>query len=165
MGWLFFTKKFTLYHHRCLYRSLVNWIAQPQFPDSCEYGFVFMVLYINIFCSSFIYFLIQVCKSKHLYINKKIIVKKFSFLILFFLFAGCDRLADYNGNSHINGKVPPVTIIAMDTISKSVLFRDGDNKVFTITDNSTTRAICKSLHVGDTIRLDYQVTSVSGNIK
>lgn len=90
-------------------------------------------------------------------------MKKILFLLLFLLFVGCDRIADYNGNSHINGKRPPVIIIAIDTISKSVLFRDGDNTIFTITDNSTTRAICKSLKVGDTIRLDVQVHSTSGN--
>jgi len=75
-------------------------------------------------------------------------VKNFIFILLLFLI-GC---TDYNGNSYINSKKSPVVIIAMDTCTKAVLFRDGDNTVFTITDNSTTKAICKSLKVGDTIR-------------
>jgi hypothetical protein len=41
----------------------------------------------------------------------------------------------------------------MDTVTKSVVFRDANNTVFTITDNSTTKAFCKSLKVGDTIRI------------
>ena len=77
-------------------------------------------------------------------------MKKIALILLFFLMTGC---ADYNGNSYINSKKPPVYIIAMDTVGKSVVFRDGNNTVFTITDNTTTRAFCKSLKVGDTVRL------------
>lgn len=63
---------------------------------------------------------------------------------------GCDT--NYKPNYQINGRKPPIVVIAIDTITNSVIFRDGNNKVFTIYNNPTTKAISNSLKVGDTIR-------------
>lgn len=71
--------------------------------------------------------------------------------IIFLLLIGCD--VNYRPNNLINKRKPPVTVIAIDTATNSVLFRDGDNKVFTIFDNPTTKSITKSLKIGDTVRL------------
>lgn len=71
-------------------------------------------------------------------------------IIIFFLFfLGCH----YNPNSRINKRTPPVVVVAIDTSYTSVVLRDGDNKVFTIYNNSTTNAISESLKKGDTVRL------------
>jgi hypothetical protein len=72
-------------------------------------------------------------------------------IIVFLLLMGCDT--NYKPNIQINSRKAPIVVIAIDTVSKSVLMRDGDNQVFTIYDNPTTEAITKSLKVGDTIRL------------
>lgn len=74
------------------------------------------------------------------------------FLILFFLILfSCD--INYKPNYQINNRKPPIIVIAIDTATNSVLMRDGDNKVFTIYNNATTKAITKSLTIGDTLRL------------
>ena len=79
-------------------------------------------------------------------------MKKF-FLLLFFLFIlGCDD--GYQPNFQINVRRPPITIIAIDTTTNSVLMRDGNNKVFTIYGNPTTFAMSSSLKVGDTVRIN-----------
>ena len=78
------------------------------------------------------------------------IVKKF-LIILFFLLISCD--IKYKPNYQINNRKPPITVIAIDSATKSVLMRDGDNHVFTIYNNPTTRAITGSLKVGDTLRV------------
>lgn len=76
------------------------------------------------------------------------------FLIIFlFLFLSCDFEIKYKPNYQINRRKPPITIIAIDSLTKSVLMRDGDNNVFTIYNNPTTRAITGSLNVGDTLRI------------
>lgn len=77
-------------------------------------------------------------------------MKKFIFVFLF-LFLSCDL--HYKPNYQINERNPPIVVIAIDTITNSVVMRDGDNKVFTIYNNPTTKAISKSLNVGDTLRL------------
>ena len=77
-------------------------------------------------------------------------MKKFLVLILFVLIS-CD--INYKPNYQINSRKPPIIVVAIDTITNSVLMRDGDNKVFTIYNNPTTKAITKSLNVGDTLRL------------
>lgn len=77
-------------------------------------------------------------------------MKKFLFLFFLILFS-CD--IHYKPNYQINERKPPIIVIAIDTITNSVLMRDGDNKVFTIYNNPTTKAITKSLKVGDTLRL------------
>lgn len=77
-------------------------------------------------------------------------MKKMLILILLFLFS-CDL--HYKPNYQINGRKPPIVVIAIDSTTNSVLMRDGDNKVFTIYNNPTTKAITKSLKVGDTLRL------------
>lgn len=64
---------------------------------------------------------------------------------------GCDT--HYKPNYQINNRKPPITVIAIDSATKSVMFRDADNHVFTIYDNPTTKAITNSLKVGDTIRI------------
>ena len=63
----------------------------------------------------------------------------------------CDT--HYKPNYQINSRKPPITVIAIDSITKSVIFRDADNHVFTIYNNPTTKAITTSLKVGDTVRL------------
>lgn len=75
--------------------------------------------------------------------------KVFCFLLLLFLIS-CN---DYKPNYQINSRRPPITIIAIDTVTKSVILRDGDNHVFTISNNTTTYAISKSLKKNDTLRL------------
>lgn len=60
---------------------------------------------------------------------------------------------NYKPNYQINGRKPPIIVIAIDSNTNSVIFRDGDNKVFTIYNNPTTKAISNSLKVGDTLRL------------
>lgn len=77
-------------------------------------------------------------------------MKKFIFL-LFLLFFSCD--INYKPNYQINSRKPPIIVIAIDSTTNSVIFRDGDNKVFTIYNNATTKAITNSLKVGDTLRL------------
>lgn len=77
-------------------------------------------------------------------------MKKF-LVILFFILISCD--INYKPNYQINNRKPPIIVIAIDTATNSVLMRDGDNKVFTIYNNATTKAITKSLNVGDTLRL------------
>ena len=77
-------------------------------------------------------------------------MKKFLFLLLLFLIS-CD--IHYKPNYQINDRKPPIIVIAVDTLTSSVLMRDGDNKVFTIYNNPTTKAITNSLKVGDTLRL------------
>jgi hypothetical protein len=75
-----------------------------------------------------------------------------NFLIIFlFSIIGCDT--HYKPNYQINSRRPPITVIAIDSITKSVIFRDADNHVFTIYNNPTTKAITTSLKVGDTVRL------------
>lgn len=71
------------------------------------------------------------------------------FLFLFLLFS-CDD--NFKPNVQINVRKSPIVIIAMDTTTNSVLMRDGNNEVFTIYDNATTKAITKSMKVGDTLR-------------
>jgi len=66
------------------------------------------------------------------------------------VFIGCDT--NYKPNFQINKRTPPIVIVAIDTATNSVVFRDGDNHAFTIYDNPTTKAITSSLKVGDTIR-------------
>jgi len=79
-------------------------------------------------------------------------VKKYLIIFLFlFLLFGCD--IKYKPNYQINNRKPPITIIAIDSITKAVVMRDGNNQVFTIYNNPTTRAISKSLKVGDTLRV------------
>lgn len=78
------------------------------------------------------------------------IVKKIFFIFLFLLFS-CD--IKYKPNFQINNRKPPITVIAIDSVTKSVLMRDGDNHVFTIYNNPTTRAITNSLKIGDTLRV------------
>ena len=70
-------------------------------------------------------------------------------LFTFFILFSCEN---YKNNIQINKRRPPVIVIAIDTVTSSVLMRDGDNSVFTLYDNPTTKAISKSRHVGDTIR-------------
>ncbi len=77
------------------------------------------------------------------------IVKKY-FLLFLLLIIGCDT--NFKPNVQINSRKPPIVVIAIDTVTSSVLMRDGNNEVFTIYDNPTTKAISKSLKVGDTIR-------------
>lgn len=86
-------------------------------------------------------------------------MKKIVFIFfLVLLLTGC---VDYKPNYQINTRKPPIIIIAIDSgKSKSVLMRDGDNKVFTIYDNATTQAITKSLKIGDTLRLPQSKKSV-----
>jgi len=62
----------------------------------------------------------------------------------------CD--INYQYNYQINNRKPPIVIVAIDTTTNTVLMRDGDNKIFTIYNNHTTKAIVKSLKPGDTIR-------------
>lgn len=83
---------------------------------------------------------------------KKIIIYTVLLLFLFLLF-GCN--INFRKNSEINKRKPPIVIVAIDSLSKNkiVVFRDGDNKIFTILNNPTTKAISYSLNVGDTIRL------------
>ena len=78
------------------------------------------------------------------------IVKKY-FLLFLLLIIGCDT--NFKPNVQINSRKPPIVVIAIDTVTSSVLMRDGNNEVFTIYDNPTTKAISKSLKVGDTIRI------------
>lgn len=60
----------------------------------------------------------------------------------------------YSSNRRINNRTPPVTVIAIDPETSSVMLRDGDNKVFTIYKTYTTNAISNSLVEGDTVRID-----------
>lgn len=75
-------------------------------------------------------------------------MKKFLVIMLFLMF-GCN----YNSNYKINERKPPIIVIAIDSTTNAVMFRDGDNKVFTFYDTPTTKAITNSLKVGDTLRL------------
>jgi len=77
-------------------------------------------------------------------------MKKILILLLLFLMIGCH----YSSNRRINNRKPPVIVLAIDPETSSVMFRDGDNKVFTIYNTSTTNAISKSLMEGDTVRID-----------
>ena len=77
-------------------------------------------------------------------------MKKLLILLLLFLFS-CDT--NYKPNYQINNRKAPIVVIAVDTTTKSVIMRDGDNHVFTIYNNPTTEAITSSLKVGDTLRL------------
>ena len=70
-------------------------------------------------------------------------------MFIFFILFSCEN---YKDNIQINKRRPPVIVIAIDSITSSVLMRDGDNTVFTLYDNPTTKAISKSLKAGDTIR-------------
>jgi len=76
-------------------------------------------------------------------------VKKIIILLLFILLS-CDT--NYKHNYQINKRKPPIVVIAIDKSSNSVVMRDGDNQVFTIYDNATTKAITSSLNVNDTLR-------------
>jgi len=78
-------------------------------------------------------------------------MKKYLISIIFLIFLGCTH---YKSNNRINNRTEPIIIIAMDTTTRSVVLRDGDNKIFTIYDNPTTEAITSSLNVGDTLRLN-----------
>jgi hypothetical protein len=77
-------------------------------------------------------------------------MKKFLLILLLLTFFGCH----YSSNRRINNKVTPVTIIAIDSISSSVILRDGENNIFTIYDTPTTMAISSTLKKGDTVRID-----------
>ena len=82
-------------------------------------------------------------------------------ILLFFLLLlliSCD--INYKHNYQINKRRPPIVIIAIDTATNSVVMRDGDNQVFTIYDNATTKAISKSLSVGDTLRLEQTIVKI-----
>jgi len=63
---------------------------------------------------------------------------------------GCD--INYQYNYQINNRKTPIIIVAIDTTTHTVIMRDGDNKIFTIYNNHTTKAITSSLKIGDTIR-------------
>jgi hypothetical protein len=76
-------------------------------------------------------------------------VKKLVILFILILFS-CDT--NYKKNYQINKRQTPIVVIAIDTSINSVVMRDGNNKVFTIYDNPTTKAITSSLNVGDTLR-------------
>jgi hypothetical protein len=78
-------------------------------------------------------------------------MKKIIFIILFLFLIGCDT--NYKTNGYINRRTPPVVVIAIDTATSSVVLRDGDNKVFTIYDNPTSKSITSSLSIGDTVRI------------
>lgn len=77
-------------------------------------------------------------------------MKKFLILI-FLILISCD--INYKHNYQINERKPPIVVIALDSASSSVVMRDGDNQVFTIYNNATTKAINRSLNVGDTLRV------------
>ena len=79
-------------------------------------------------------------------------------LLIFLLFFLCSCDTNYKPNYQINNRKPPITVIAVDSFTKSVLFRDGNNQVFTIYNNPTTKAITNSLRIGDTIRLKINNT-------
>jgi hypothetical protein len=81
-------------------------------------------------------------------------MKNLFFVLLLFL-VGCH----YSSNRRINNRVPPVTIIAIDSVCSSIVLRDGENKVFTISSTSTTNAMRSSLVVGDTVRVDGEYVS------
>ena len=72
-------------------------------------------------------------------------------ILLFILFLSCD--VNYKPNYQINSRKPPIIVIAIDTTTNSIVMRDGNNKVFTIYNNPTTKAITASLKIGDTLRL------------
>lgn len=77
-------------------------------------------------------------------------MKKF-LIVLFLLLFSCDM--NYKPNYQINKRKPPIIVIAIDTVTNSVIMRDGENHVFTIYNNPTTKAITNSLKVGDTLRI------------
>ena len=79
-------------------------------------------------------------------------MKKILIFLLFVLFLSCDT--HYKINYQINKRPEPIVIIAIDTTLDAVIMRDGNNKVFTIYNNPTTKAITSSLTVGDTLRPD-----------
>jgi len=81
-------------------------------------------------------------------------VKKITFFLLLLL-VGCDL--NYKPNYQINKRPPPIVIISIDTATNSILMRDGDNQVFTIYDNPTTKAISNSNIVGDTLRFKRNI--------
>lgn len=87
-------------------------------------------------------------------------MKKF-LIILLFLFFSCDT--HYKPNYQINKRPDPIIVVAIDTTTNAVIFRDGDNHVFTIYDNPTTKAIVESLSVGDTLRPNSEIRKL--NIK
>ena len=84
-------------------------------------------------------------------------MKKFLVILFFLLITGC---VDYKPNYQINTRKPPIIIIAIDKTTKSVIMRDGDNHVFTLSDNATTNAIVNSLKIGDTLRLPDSKNSI-----
>ena len=77
-------------------------------------------------------------------------MKKLIILLIVIIFIGCNN-NEYN--YQINKRKTPVVIIAMDTTVNSVVMRDGDNKIFTIYNNNTSKALSTSLNIGDTIRI------------
>lgn len=78
-------------------------------------------------------------------------MKKILFIFILIILFGCET--KYKRNYQINNRKSPIIIIATDSITNSVVLRDGDNQVFTIYDTPTTSALTKSLTVGDTIRV------------
>ena len=88
-------------------------------------------------------------------------MKKISIIFIFsVLLFSCD--IKYKPNYQINNRKPPITIVAIDSVTKSILMRDGNNEVFTIYNNPTTRAIANSLKIGDTLRVS-PVNGISKN--
>lgn len=77
-------------------------------------------------------------------------MKRLITILFLLMFMGCH----YSSNIIINKRKTPVIVIAIDKENSSVMFRDGDNKVFTLYDTPTTGAISKSLIIGDTVRQD-----------
>jgi len=78
-------------------------------------------------------------------------MKKLLMILLFlFIWIGCDT--NYKPNYQINHRPEPIIIVAIDTTLNSVVMIDGNNKVFTIYDNPTTKAITSTLSVRDTLR-------------
>lgn len=84
------------------------------------------------------------------YFSMKDNLKKILIFIFLVTLVGCH----FSSDRRINERKPPVTIIAINPEKNSVLLRDGDNKVFTIYNTTTTDAISKSLTVGDTVRIE-----------
>jgi len=59
---------------------------------------------------------------------------------------------NYNSNYRINNRKPPIIVVAIDSSTNSVILRDGNNQIFTLSNSTTTKAITKSLKIGDTVR-------------
>jgi hypothetical protein len=74
-------------------------------------------------------------------------MKKFILLFLLIFLYGCET--HYKHNYQINNRKTPIIIVAIDTSTNSVVMIDGDNKLFTIYNNPTTKAITCSRNVGD----------------